>query len=204
MLTQYKYIMDDLFDYLIDGKHLDDTAPGFNGVSFDSTAIKNIKYQFIRKYDQVNSITDSNIIPVLVVAQPDQYLLGKIFYRGKFNDLRTILITEKDIDDRAIKKINFFIIPQLMGLTGHNMGSINFDLKIDWVSEYDTYGFMSKEIDGILKKHYFRPNCGEFHIIDTHTYGNLYFVPTQSRYINQQSVLNRIAQTFNIRFCSIV
>lgn len=163
MISEYKVIIDDLLDYTVNGIHLGQTALGFDGVSYDSTVINTMKYQFIRKYEQVNTITDSKIIPVLIVTQPEQYLKGRILYNAKFVDLRTLLIKEEDGAGVKIKKINFFVIPQLAGLIGGNLGRITYDLKIDYVTEVDTYGFMSKEIDSILKRHYFRPSYGQYH-----------------------------------------
>ena len=206
MLAEYKTIMDDLLDYTVKGIHEGLTAPGFNGISFDSTAITNMKYQFIKKYESVDSITDKNIIPVLVISHPEQYLKGKILYKGQFIDLKSILIKDQTATSTGpfIKKINFYIVPQLLGITGHNLGSLQYDLKVDYVTDYDIYGFISKEINSILEHHYFKPNCGEFFNLTSPTKGNLFFVPTQGRFINQDSILNRIAQSFDIKFCSIV
>lgn len=203
MLVQYKYIMDDLFDFLIDGIHEGQPVDGFSN-GFDSTALNNIKYQFIRKYEHVNNITDSTIIPVLVITQPDQQFKGKVFYKGKFNDLRSILIKEEDILGQPIKKINFYIVPRLNILNGHSFGHFIFDLLIDYVADYDSFGFMSKEISSILNRHYYGKECGQFHSIETLDNGKLWFVPTQQRVLNQESVLNRIAQTFQIKWCRLV
>ena len=203
MIAIYKSIIDDLLNYLIEGNHEGGTALNFNGTSFDSTTINNLKYQFIRKYEQVDSITDKNIIPVLIITQPDQYLKGRILYKGNFIDLKSILINENDSTGLPIKKINFYIIPQLVGVNGNNLGSIVYDLKIDYMADFDTYGFMSKEIDSIVKQHYFKKHRGDYYNIITPT-SNLFYVPTNERFLNQGSLLNRIAQTFNIRFCSLV
>ena len=203
MIAIYKSIIDDLLNYLINGEHEGDVALGFNGTTFDSTTINNLKYQFIRKYEQVESITDSNIIPVLVITQPDQYLKGRVLYKGNFVDLKSILIRDVDSTGTPIKKINFYIIPQLAGVNGNNLGSIVYDLKIDYLTDFDTYGFMSKEIDSIVKLHYFKKHRGDYYNIATPT-TSLFFVPVNERFLNQGSLLNRIAQTFNVRFCSLV
>jgi hypothetical protein len=205
MLSQYKIIIDDLLKYLIEGIHEGAPADGFDGIAFDSTAITNIKYQFIRRYEQAESINDPNTLPVLVVTQPDMYLNGKILYRGQFVDLRTVLIKEKTSNDELIGKIKFFVIPHLTGIQGSNLGSINYDLKVDFVADFDTYGFMSKEIDSILKRHYFKKFKGDYYYINgPDNYSNLFFIPTNSRVLNQASLLNRIAQSYRIRFCSLV
>lgn len=203
MIAIYKSIIDDLLNYLITGIHEDGTAVSFNGVGFDSTAINNLKYQFIRKYEQVNSITDKNTIPILIITQPDQYLKGRVLYKGNYVDLKSILIQDKDSTGEPIKKINFYIVPQLMGVNGNNLGSIIYDLKIDYLGDFDVFGFMSKEIDGIVKQHYFKKHRGDYYNITTPT-TSLFFVPTNERFLNQGSLLNRIAQTFNVRFCSLV
>jgi hypothetical protein len=205
MLAQYKIIIDDLLKYLIDGIHEGSPATGFDGIAFDSTAITNIKYQFIRKYEQAELITNPNILPVLVITQPDMYLNGKILYRGQFVDLRTVLIKEKTSNDDLIGKIKFFVIPQLVGIQGSNLGSINYDLKVDYMTDFDTYGFMSKEIDSILKRHYFKRFKGDYYWIHgPYNNSNLFFVPTVARVLNQSSLLNRIAQSYKIRFCSLI
>lgn len=204
MIAIYKSIIDDLLNYLVDGLHEGGTALNFDGTAFDSTAINNLQYQFIRKYEQVNTITDKNIIPVLIITQPDQYLKGRVLYKGNYVDLKSILINERDTSTgELIKKINFYIIPHMVAVNGNNLGSIVYDLKIDYMGDFDTYGFMSKEIDGIVKQHYFKKHRGDYYNIATPT-SSLFFVPTNERFLNQGSLLNRIAQTFNIRFCSLV
>jgi len=49
MLAEHKLVIDDLLNYLVDGIHLDTTGDNFNGVSYNSVHINNIKYQFIRR-----------------------------------------------------------------------------------------------------------------------------------------------------------
>lgn len=118
--------------------------------------------------------------------------------------MRTLLVKGEDGDGRPIKKINFFVIPQLLSVSGSTLGRIGYDLKLDYISDFDPYGFMSKEISDILMYHYYRSNCGEYHYLPSPVKGNLFFVPTNQRFINQQSLLNRIAQSFDIRFCAVV
>lgn len=198
MFAEYKTIIDDLLQYTIHGIHDGTTALLFNGVSFDSTVLNGIKYQFISKYEDVEIITDNTIIPVLVIKQPEQYLQGRLLYKEQFVDLRTMVVKENK------PKINFFVIPHLTGMQGHNLGDINFDLKIDYITDFDTYGFMSKEIDSILKLHYFKRHRGDYYNIQSPHTGQLQFVPTSQRFTNQQSIINRVAQSFNIKFCAIV
>lgn len=154
-------------------------------------------------YDEVTNITDSNTIPVLLVTYPEQYLNGRLLYKNQFVDMRSLLVKDANSTGVTIPKINFYIIPHILEVEKGNMGSILYDVKIDYVTDFDTYGFMSKEIDSILKLHYYRKFPGEFHSVkSTHT--NLYFIPEKERFLNQESIINRIAQLFNIRFCKLI
>lgn len=202
MISEYTTIIADLKKYLIKGIHLDTTAISFNGDSFDSTVINGLKYKFILKYEDAANITERNIIPVLLITTPDQYFKGKILYKGQFVDITTLLIKQQNTTE-VIPKINFFVIPHIIQIDKGNFGSIFFDLKIDYVTDFDTYGIMSKEIDSLLKLHYFRTCPGEHHYI-TSQHTNLYFLPKSERVLNQDSLLNRLSQLFDIRFCKLV
>lgn len=203
MIEEYKVIVNDLKNYLINGIQEDSTAISQNGTSFDSTVINNIKYQFIINIEDVSNISDPSIIPVLLVTYPDQYLNGRLLFNNQFIDMRTMLVKTENTTGIELPKINFFIIPHIFKINEGNFGSIFFDLKLDYVTDFDTYGFMSKEIDSILKNHYYRPCCGKYHSVkSSHT--ELFFIPETQRILNQESIINRISQIFNIRFCKLV
>ena len=167
MISQYKNTVLDLQRYLIDGQHLGNTVSIYNNGMFDSTVMVGAKYKFLTKYEDAANITDKNIIPVLLITYPDQYLQGRILYNNQFVDIKTLLIKEENTTGAIIPKINFFIIPHFVQINEGNLGDIWYDLKIDYVTDYDTYGFMSKEIDSILKLHYYRKYPGEYHSVKT-------------------------------------
>jgi hypothetical protein len=111
---------------------------------------------------------------------------------------------ETDSTGVPIKKINFYVIPHIINIEGSSLGTITYDLKVDYVSGIDIYGFMSKEIDSILNRHYFKKHRGDWFNMNSPMGSGLFFVPKQKRFINQASLLNRIAQTYSVRFCSLV
>jgi hypothetical protein len=76
-----------------------------------------------------------------------------------------MLVKTENTTGVELPKIKFFIIPHILKINKGNLGSIFFDLKIDYVVDYDTYGFMSKEIDSIIKLHYYRPFPGQYHSV---------------------------------------
>lgn len=203
MLYEYQAIISDLKEYLIDGIHDGTVSSIFNGESFDSSIINDVKYKFILKYEDAETITDSTVIPVLLVLHQDQYFNGRVFYKGQLVDLKTLIVKQKSIPDTIIPKVKFFVIPHIYQIDKGNFGSILYDVKIDYMTSYDAQGLISKEIDYIIKQHYFKQCPGQvYSIISPHT--KLHFIPTTQRILNQESILNRISQVFNIRFCNLV
>jgi len=102
MINEYKIILEDLKTFLIEGLNEGIIDYLYNGYSFDSTEITNLKYKFITKYEESSDMTDSNIIPILLITQPEQYFKGRILYNKQLIDLKTVLIKNQNIP-----KINF-------------------------------------------------------------------------------------------------
>lgn len=124
MISQYKNTVLDLQRYLIDGQHLGNTVSIYNNGMFDSTVMVGVKYKFLTKYEDAANITDKNIIPVLLITYPDQYLQGRILYNNQFVDIKTLLIKEENTTGVIIPKINFFIIPHFIQINEGNLGDI--------------------------------------------------------------------------------
>ncbi len=203
MLQIYKAVISDLIEYLINGIHMSNIAPAYNTTThaFNSTNVAHQQFKFIRKYEDVNSMTDSTIVPVLLVTQPDQFHAGKILYSGKFVDLKSILINED-----PIKKIQFYVVPTVTGIVGGStLGDVEFDLRVYYVCDYDIYGFMSKDIDNILMNHYYKPTHGDYYGVHT-PITQLWFKPTSQELPvpNSDSILNRIVQKYQIKYCKLI
>lgn len=116
-----KEIIKNLLDYLVDGKVDGTVADQFNSISFPSSYINNKSFKFIRKYEEIESINDDNIIPILIVTIPDKYKKGQVLYKGKFIDLKTLLVS-----DEYTKRCNFFIVPRTDLLNGNRLGTLNY------------------------------------------------------------------------------
>ncbi len=148
-----KEITANLLNYLIDGVLDGVVSPHFDGTTFPAITIVGRRFQFIRKYEDVELITDPAIIPVLVITAPDQYYKGKVIYKGTFTDLKSILINSEPEGDLP-QKINFYVIPKCDSITGNIMGSLTYSLDIDYVADFDVYGFIADEVSSIVKRMY--------------------------------------------------
>lgn len=191
-----KEVIKNLIDYLIDGKLDSTVVEQFDGVKFPSVYIANKSFQFIRKYDQIDSITDPNIIPVHLVTLTDKYKKGNILYKNSFIDLKTLLIS-----DEYQKKCNFYVVPRVDLLNGNRAGTLKYTVDVDYNSDFDIYGYIAAEISELLKLLYYRKVSGDFHYMTLPDDRKIFFVPESINKIANGAILGRIKHSFNIRGC---
>ena len=171
MLYEYKTLVDDLIDYTVRGNHEGGTAQNFDTTdsTFISQHLNNVKFKFFRRYEQITNLPD-NITPILLVTATEQFLKGRVLYKGKFRDIRSILLTDSPDPNPNVPKANFFVVPILKGTGEQALGNMSYEVRIYYNVDYDVYGFLSKEIDQILTNHYYKSCRGDhFHLNSKHS-----------------------------------
>jgi len=195
-MNYQKEITSNLIDYLIDGKIDSTIVDWFDGIAFPASAINNKRFQFIKKYEQVESIDDDSIIPVLLVTTPQMYFTGKILYKDKYQDLKTMLVTDK----RTTIPINYYVIPNIQSINGNHLGTLNYNLTIDAIANKDPYGFISDEINQIVKLLYYKKRSGDYYSFSVDN-KPFFFVPNLINIIDNGAIMKRIQQSYSIRSC---
>ena len=210
MLEKTRVIMNDLIDYL---------TLGYNGIystpinqdstsrCFHSEVLNNVSYKFLKQYDEVDSLTDDgthHCVPVLIVQNVDLYKKNKkVLYSNHFIDLATLFYTSDLPSGYPTKRIHFYVVPNIASTSRNVLGTINYDIYIDYDNEYDVYGIMSKEISQILMKHYYRERNLPYYNIITNDY-QMYFVPNRIQILNDSNTkFHRIQHYYNIRVCEV-
>jgi hypothetical protein len=146
-----KEITKNLMDYLIDGKLngvVVDWYDTTNG-TFPSITLANQSFKFIRKIEQADSITDPNILPVLLVTIPDKYKEGTIMKNNTFIDLKQQLVSPS-----LNNKTHFFVVPYIGNLIGNYAGKLQLIIDLDYDSDFDVYGYIADEISSLIKLMY--------------------------------------------------
>lgn len=195
-MNYQKEIIGNLIEYLVDGDSDSTSVDWYDGVAFPAASINGKRFQFIRKYEDVETITDNSIIPVLLVTTPEMYMNGRILYKGKYQDLKTFLITDK----RSSSKIRFFVVPQVKTIQGNFLGTLTYNISIDYISQYDPYGFIADEINQIIKLLYYKKRSGNYYHFDVEG-KQFFFVPNTITPIDSGAILNRIYHTYSVRAC---
>ena len=195
-MNYQKEITSNLIDYLINGKIDSTVVDWFDGIAFPAMAINNKRFQFIRKYEQVETINDDTIIPVLLVTAPQMYFTGKILYKDRYQDLKTMLVSDK----RTTKAIHYYVIPYANTINGNHLGSIIYNVNIDAMANIDIYGFISDEINQIIKLLYYKQKCGNYYSFSVDS-KPFFFVPNSITNIDTGAILKRTLQTYSIRSC---
>lgn len=192
-----KVIIGDLINYLTTGQIDSTTVDLFDGDNFISESINNKKFRFVRKQEHAEEINDNSIIPVLIIATPNQYFQSKILYKDKYVDLKTLVATDKI----SSTHINLYIAPTISNISGNIMGQLTYNISIDYMSTFDPYGFIAEEISLIIKKLYQRQQCGQYYNIKTDT-NHMFFVPSNINYVDSGSVIKRILHVYTVRACN--
>lgn len=205
MFNQEKDITSDILNYLIHGQHegstYDGNLPSYNPSDKTwSSEWSNVKYRFIKKYEDVNAIS-SNVIPVLVVTSPIQYHShGKVLFKGQWKDLRSIL-TNQAVNQGQFRIINYYVVPQVLGFFKASLGSVKYEVKIDFNADEDKFGFFSKEISQIVANHYYKENCNEYFKLFTNDM-DLYVVPQSIQPSPpSKSILCRTTHLYDLKYC---
>lgn len=191
-----KVVFSDLIEYIFNGTIYNEIVPQFNN-GFNCIEIKNKKVVFIRKQEDVESITDNTIIPVLFITTANMYMDGKILYKNKFQDLNTLYATDK----LTTKRINFFLIPETKEIIGNAQGQLRYIVNIDYIKEYDPYTIIAEEINRIIKKFYQLEPCGNYHQAED-SGKKLFFVPKAiTPIVDSKAEIARIRHDIVIRSC---
>lgn len=199
-MNYLKEITKDLLDYLIEGLMDGTEVDQFMNGTFPSTYILGKSYKFYRKFEDTIGITDATVIPVLVVTIPDKYKEGKLLTRGTFIDLKTLLLNENPSNPHPV---NFFVVPQITGLNGNHLGTMNYVVDVDYNSDFDFYGYIGDEISQIIKMLYYRKRSGDFYNLALSDARKIFFVPEGIDEIkNGGAILGRIKHRFNLRGCN--
>lgn len=194
----YKSIVNNLNKYLLNGEINNNTVPQYINGKFPCNKINNKSFQFIKKQEDIDVVNLNTTIPVLIITTPDIYMEGKVIYQDKFVDLKTMILTEL----RTAKKINFFIIPQIINVIGSYINDITYYVNIDYVKEYDPYNFIADELNQLIRKLYFKETCGDYYYYEEE-YRKFQFVPKTTLNINTPgAIISRIRQDFIIKSCN--
>ncbi len=183
-------------DYLMDGLMDSTIVDQFDGIAFPAASINGKRFQFIRKYEHAESINDDSIIPVLLVTTPQMYYQGRILYKGKYQDLKSFLVTNK----RSHKRVKFFVTPDVNQIQGNYLGTLTYKVNIDSLAIHDPYGFIADEINQIVKLLYYKKQSGHYYsfTIDDKPF---FFVPQTITTIDHGAILRRLLHTYSIRSC---
>lgn len=192
-------IIKDLITYLTDGKIDNTIVDWYDGSGFPANAINNKSFQFITKYEDAKDITDPNIIPVLLVTLPEKYWEGEVLYKGNLTALKDLLVTSiVEEEDR----VNFFVVPQISLLTGNHLGSVTYDILVDYNSDYDVYGAVADEVSQIIKLMYYKKRSGDYYNMKTTDGRPLFFMPTSIEAIRNDAILGRIKHKYIVKGCN--
>lgn len=195
-----KEITKNLMDYLIDGK-IDSTVVEWYDTTtgaFPSTYITGQSFKFLRKFEQIDTITDPHIIPVLLVTIPDKYKEGTIMKNNTFIDLKQLLVS-----DTITNKFNFFVVPFIESLLGNVKGTLQYVVNVDYNSDYDVYGYIADEISELIKLMYYKKS-GNYYTLTIADNRKFFFVPATIEQFSNGAILGRIKHRFNIRGCNFI
>ena len=164
-------------------------------------------YKFVNHYDDVDSLPNDGThtcIPVLIVQNVDLYKKSKkVLYHNRFIDLATLFRTSDLPDGYPAERIYFYVVPFISSTSQNVVGTIYYDVIIDYNTEYDVYSIMSKEISQIVMNHYYRRRNTPHYNIKQDGY-EMYFVPNNMKILdNTNTLFHRIWQYYNVRVCSV-
>lgn len=131
-----------------------------------------------------------------MVTTPQMYYNGRILYKGKYQDLKSFLVTNK----RSSKVVKYFVVPDANSIQGNYLGTLTYKVNIDSFGVHDPYGFIADEINQIVKLLYWSKHCGHYYSfnVDGHP---LHFVPQSITPIDTGAILRRLLHTYSIRSC---
>jgi len=196
-MNYLKEITKDLYQYLKNGEMLGETVSWFDSSVFPSDYLNGMSFKFVTKWEDINSLP-SNIIPVLFILRPDDYHRGDVMVNDTLTSLKTLLVT-----DDSVKKFSYFVTLSEGNTTGNSsQGMMEILIDVDYDTDVDTYGYISREISTILKMLYYKARAGDYHYLDR-SGKKLFFVPNViERYSNRDSILGRIRHRINVRSCN--